>query len=68
MSDTYPHPEDRHTQLMSWVFERKYYEEAISINWSRNELALAADFLRIPLPKNLGDAIYTVRYRTGPPK
>jgi hypothetical protein len=44
-----------------------YRKGAKELPWRREDLELAAEKLRIGLPKNLGDVVYSVRYRTPMP-
>jgi hypothetical protein len=47
----------------------KYYRQGVSeISFSREEFAEAAKDLKIDLPKNLGDILYTFRYRSELPE
>jgi hypothetical protein len=45
------------------IFERYYKEGATEFEFGREELASAAARRRVKPPKNLGDVIYTFRYR-----
>jgi hypothetical protein len=58
---------NRYTALIEWVFFRNYVEGASQVAWERKELEDGAAELGIELPKNLGDVVYSVRYRTSLP-
>ncbi|WP_219859852.1 hypothetical protein [Nocardia farcinica] len=60
--------ENRYKQLAAWVFEKHYVPGATSVPWVRDELVEAATALGIDLPKNLGDVVYAIRYRTSFPE
>lgn len=50
-------------QIISKVFNDNYHRGADRVDFSREELAEAARSFGIPIPKNLGDVVYTYRYR-----
>lgn len=56
--------ENRYQQLAGWVFKKHYSEGDTVVEWTRDELPDAAKDLGIDLPKNLGDVLYSIRYRT----
>lgn len=60
--------ENRYKQLAGWVFSKHYKEGDTKVPWVRSELSEAADDLGIALPKNLGDVVYAIRYRTSFPQ
>jgi DNA modification methylase len=53
----------RYDQLIERVFFNNYTEGASEVRFEREEFAAIADALGIKLPKNLGDIIYSYRYR-----
>jgi hypothetical protein len=53
--------------LVEKVFLDRYASGAKSIEFERHDLVLAAKELGVPLPKNLGDVVYSIRYRTPMP-
>jgi len=57
----------RYARLIERVFLDNYEEGAHSVEFSREELSEVAKSLEIALPKNLGDTLYTFRYRVGLP-
>jgi hypothetical protein len=63
-----PNRRTRYAQLIECVFFDNYKKGETEVEFDRVELSDAADRLGIVLPKNIGDAIYTVRYRTPMPE
>jgi len=59
--------ENRYLALIETIFFDHYSKGATEIEFERNELVRTAKRLRIALPKNLGDVIYSVRYRVSLP-
>lgn len=59
---------NRYTAIIEKIFFSKYSPENEEVPFEREDLARAAKALRIQLPKNLGDVIYSIRYRTSMPK
>lgn len=55
--------ENRYQRILAWVFERHYQEGDRSVEWVRDELDQGADALGLKRVKNLGDLIYSFRYR-----
>jgi hypothetical protein len=60
--------ENRYKQLAGWVFTKHYKDGDTQVPWVRGELTEAATALGIELPKNLGDVVYAIRYRTAFPE
>lgn len=59
---------NRYSKVILWVF-RKHYKEGLSqVNFTRDEFREAAEALHEELPKNLGDIVYSFRYRAPLPK
>jgi hypothetical protein len=54
----------RYSQLLDAIFSRHYQKGATEITFERAEINQVADELGIKLPKNLGDLLYSFRYRT----
>lgn len=54
---------NRYSQLVQYIFSQHYVPGARDVPFDREELAPAAQALGIVLPKNLGDVIYSFRYR-----
>ncbi len=59
---------NRYDQLIEKVFFNHYTEGASEVHFERDEFAAIADEMGIALPKNLGDIIYSYRYRNRLPK
>jgi hypothetical protein len=59
--------QSRYQSLVRKVFLDRYTEGLTEITFKRNDLELAAQDLGIELPKNLGDVLYSIRYRTPMP-
>lgn len=57
----------RYASLIQDIFRRRYRKGATRIYFKRSDLEAAAKRLNIDLPKNLGDVLYSVRYRTALP-
>ena len=60
-------PQSRYKALIERVFLDRYSEGATELPFVRQDLVKAADELGIDRPRNLGDVIYSVRYRTPMP-
>ncbi|MDD2240192.1 MAG: endonuclease [Kiritimatiellae bacterium] len=59
---------NRYAAIIEKIFFSKYTKGDEEIAFEREDLERAAKALRIKLPKNLGDIIYSIRYRTELPK
>jgi hypothetical protein len=59
---------NRYSQLIEDIFRQHYTKELTEIEFERQELIYTANKLGIDLPKNLGDIIYSFRYRTSLPE
>jgi hypothetical protein len=60
--------EDRYSQLIEKIFFAHYQKGIELFEFAREEIEHHARNLRIQLPKNLGDIIYSFRYRRALPK
>ncbi|MEB3308882.1 MAG: hypothetical protein VKJ02_01470 [Snowella sp.] len=60
--------QNRYQTLIEKIFLDRYDKSATELIFEREELVSAADELSINLPKNLGDVIYSIRYRTSMPQ
>jgi hypothetical protein len=58
----------RYVQIIEDVFRRFYKQRATEFTFERDDLAAACEHLKIKPPKNLGDVIYTFRYRRALPQ
>jgi len=59
---------NRYSAIIEKIFFSKYTKGDGEVTFEREDLERAAKALRIELPKNLGDVIYSIRYRTELPK
>lgn len=57
-----------YSKIIEEVFRRKHTSGATQIAFEREDIVKAAKRLRIPEPKNLGDVLYSFRYRNDLPK
>lgn len=53
----------RYSGIIAAIFKRHYTDRVESFEFERSEMEGVADELSITLPKNLGDLIYSFRYR-----
>jgi hypothetical protein len=58
----------RYSQLMQAIFFDHYTDGDISVPFRRDEIVSKAQELSIDLPLNLGDVVYSFRYRTPLPE
>ncbi len=58
---------NRYQRLLRKIFTDRYAKGDTEVPFARTDLESAAEALSIDLPKNLGDVIYSVRYRTPMP-
>lgn len=58
----------RYVRLLEHIFEERYRKGAKLVEFARENIEEAATALRIKLPKNLGDLIYSFRYRVALPE
>lgn len=54
---------NRYSVIIEDIFKQKYQKGDTDVSFERDDLVRAANKLRIPLPKNLGDIVYSFRYR-----
>jgi len=59
---------NRYSQIIEHIFLSKFQDGALEISFKREELIETAEQLGITLPKNLGDLVYSFRYRSNLPK
>jgi hypothetical protein len=59
---------NRYTKILEAIFINHFKKGMIEIEFERTEFSKVADKLGIILPKNLGDVLYSFRYRTLLPK
>jgi len=60
---------NRYQKIIAHVFEKNFsaQEKQMEIPFTRDHLVEAANFLKLRPPKNLGDIIYSFRYRNPMP-
>ena len=58
---------NRYVAILSAIFDTKYRRGNSSVEFTRQDIADAAKELGVELPKNLGDLVYTFRYRVDLP-
>lgn len=56
--------QNRYSRIIEEIFFRFHEENATEISFDRSDITSVAEDLTIDLPKNLGDIIYSFRYRT----
>ena len=59
---------NRYSKIIEAIFDAKYTRGSRDVAFERDDLAAFASKLNIKLPKNLGDLIYSFRYRTELPE
>ncbi len=60
--------ENRYQALLEKIFFDRFSQGDEEVVFAREDIEAAAETLGIRLPKNLGDVIYSVRYRTALPE
>ena len=58
---------NRYSAIVGTIFKRHYRRGETQFDFSRDEFVGVAKSLGIALPKNLGDTIYSFRFRTALP-
>ncbi len=61
-------PANRYSRILERIFFSHYKKGSVSVAFLREEIETAATDLGIKLPKNLGDLIYSFRFRTVMPE
>lgn len=59
---------NRYSQIVERIFLARYHAGMREVAFARTDIEAAAQQLGITLPKNLGDVIYSFRYRTALPE
>jgi hypothetical protein len=54
---------NRYAQIIQAIFAKYYRKGAQEVSFERADIELAAEKLGIVLPKNIGDVLYSFRYR-----
>lgn len=60
--------ENAYSQIIAEIFRRKFVPGMIEFDFAREDIGIIAAELGVTVPKNLGDVIYTFRYRKPLPK
>lgn len=58
----------RYTAIMEQVFASRYRKGVMHVDFARTDLETAAEQIGVELPKNIGDMVYSLRYRKGLPE
>lgn len=58
-----PEEGDVYSQIIEHIFFNYYSKKKTGFRFSRSEIAEAAEELGLPVPKNLGDVVYSFRHR-----
>ena len=53
--------QNRYLQIIESIFEKHYQRGATELEFTRDEIVSAAQRLKIVLPKNLGDVLYSLQ-------
>ncbi|MCK6585424.1 MAG: hypothetical protein L6Q49_20170 [Anaerolineales bacterium] len=59
---------NRYAKILESIFLKRFKKGMTEIEFERTEFSQVAEKLGIVLPKNLGDVLYSFRYRTSLPK
>ncbi len=60
--------QSNYEKIIEWLFLRGYSEGVTEVHVERDDILLAIKKLKLERPKNLGDVIYSYRYRKSLPK
>lgn len=60
--------ENRYASLVGYIFEHGFVEGKSEFSFTRDQFVAAAAKLNIALPKNIGDVLYSFRYRNPLPE
>jgi len=60
--------QNRYAAIIERIFHSKFSAGMREVDFERDDIVRVAQQLRIQLPKNLGDVVYSFRYRTPLPK
>jgi hypothetical protein len=59
---------NRYSRIIEAIFHKHYRKNSVEVVFERSEIINTAAKLRIKLPKNVGDVLYSFRYRQNLPK
>lgn len=57
-----------YARILQHIFDRHYQRGATRVEFPREDIGAAASALRVALPKNFGDVVYSFRYRVKMPE
>lgn len=60
-------PQNRYSKILERIFNSHHQQGMTAVDFTREEMVRVADELGIALPKNLGDLIYSFRFRVDIP-
>lgn len=63
-----PRPLNRYGKILEWIFLSRHREGSREVAFERIDIERAASELGVALPKNLGDVLYSYRYRVALPE
>jgi hypothetical protein len=63
-----PERKRKYSPIIETIFLKYYQMGSLEVPFERNEIARAAQELGIDVPKNIGDNIYSFRYRADLPE
>lgn len=61
-------PENRYSAIIEYIFHERYIDGIERVEFKRTDFETTAETLGIKLPKNLGDVIYSFKFRTALPE
>ena len=59
---------NRYSAIIEHIFKSRYKSGLTELEFKRDEMVSVAEKLGIALPKNLGDLVYSFRYRSELPE
>lgn len=63
-----PEKKNRYSALIEEIFLERYKENLTSIDFTREDIERASEKIGVSLPKNLGDILYSFRFRNNLPE
>jgi hypothetical protein len=60
--------QNRYSAIIEHIFKSRFKSGATELEFKREEMVSVAHHLKINLPKNLGDLVYSFRYRSELPE
>jgi len=68
VSEVPPPPTNIYKALLEKIFFDRFQAGETAVEFEREDIPAVADALGLPRPRNLGDVIYSIRYRTALPE